>query len=617
MEERQILVSYGIKRTDGSQWMEEKVNSTGGIKRWSVYCRNMKLAKKMLLLYLAFTSLACCIAVGALQISLTIYDEKLYEKSLQELEFFTKEISRGLEDAEEMSYALITNQEVQSLLTEASEVEYLSQSYAFQMNSLRRLMQMELNFHPTVKNVIYTDAKQVSFTVGTYCGTIEESLQKELLDGFREKRGGYVFRNPKAEYPYLLSGRDILEIENTSLDYLGSFLLTVDVAGIIDSQESSLEAEHAALFVYSGDGMIYQGKAEVPPLPAVGEKQGYQIQKYHGQKYFMCYLQSAETGWMYVNSFPYSDIFGQIMQVRYGLVLSFLLVFGAAILVMRRVLRTVLKPLEHLTQSMQIVETGDFQTAREVLHTEERTDEIGVLAQEFQLMLLEIEKLIHENYEKQLLLKDTKYRMLQAQINPHFLYNTLNTIHWMIRAKRNDDAGKMIMELGSLLRASFAREPYTTVEEELNSLKSYLTIQQYRYQKHAIFKVETKGEPGPYLVPRMILQPLVENSILYGMEQSLNVCEISVTAIEEREYVLLGVEDTGVGMNQEELDAVRNLAFVPKGHGIGLKNIRERLRITYEDSEFCIDSAPGEGTRIQIRIPKKEMRENVSIADRG
>ena len=128
---------------------------------------------------------------------------------------------------------------------------------------------------------------------------------------------------------------------------------------------------------------------------------------------------------------------------------------------------------------MEIVETGDFDRAKQFLGDSVRTDEIGMLNQEFHVMLDKIDFLIHENYEKQLLLKDTKYKMLQAQINPHFLYNTLNSINWMIRAKRNGEAAEMTVALGTILRSALSKEQYSTLESEITNsyLIPHMTLQ--------------------------------------------------------------------------------------------------------------------------------------------
>lgn len=326
------------------------------------------------------------------------------------------------------------------------------------------------------------------------------------------------------------------------------------------------------------------------------------------QRYFVCYLKSSKTGWTYVNMFPYTEIYGQNQNLRYLIFFGFLFLFIVSALVVEKMAHIITKPLVHLTKSMEIVETGDFVSAKEFLGVNENEDEIGLLTQEFQVMLDKIDNLIHENYEKQLLLKDTKYQMLQAQINPHFLYNTLNSINWMIRAKKNDEAAEMTVALGALLRSALSKQQYITLREELENLKKYITIQKYRYQKRVVFLVDAEFS-GSCLIPHMTLQPLVENAISHGVDRMLTECAIKVT-IREEEKVFIQVADTGPGMTEEELEAVRSFTMKPKGHGIGLKNIYERLKMAFDqEAEFMIDSAPGAGTAVTIRIPKIEVEE--------
>jgi two-component system sensor histidine kinase YesM len=213
--------------------------------------------------------------------------------------------------------------------------------------------------------------------------------------------------------------------------------------------------------------------------------------------------------------------------------------------------------------------------------------------------------LIYENYEKQLMLKDTQYKALQAQINPHFLYNTLNAINWMIKSKMNDEASKMIVALGDLLRAAFIKEPLISVQQEVELLNSYIAIQKIRYDKRAEFIITLDGELQHYAIPRMILQPLVENAISYAVDQSLELCKIKISLFEQRDRLVIEVEDDGPGMEPELLEKVRHFEMKPIGNGIGLKNIKERLNLIFEQQfEFDIDSTLGEGTKVRIVVPR-------------
>ncbi len=578
-------------------------------KLWKKF-RNWKLAKKMMVVYVILFGISCGIAVAALQISLNIYDGKLYEKSLQELDFFTQKVNDNLDGVEDLSYAIAMDTQIQRQLSKIKSLSYHSSEYSYEMYQFRTLLLNELNSHPMIKNILYTDRNKTKITVGVDCGTVDPGEYNRLMKQFREARGGYVVRGPTGKYPYLLAGRDVLKHLDASMDDLGSLMMTCDVSGMIKEKINELEANHSTLFVYSNSGMIYkEDKAEVPELPSVDQTQGYRIIFYKGQKYFMCYLKSSKSGWMFVNLFPYSEIFGQTMMVRYLMVSGFFIIFLGTTLVMKKLSGAITAPLEQLSESMQIVETGDFAGAKKVLTREVRNDEAGMLAQEFRIMLEKINALIHENYEKQLLLKDTKYRMLQAQINPHFLYNTLNALNWMVQANRGEDAQKVIIELGQMLRASFAKEPLTTVASEVRLVKSYITIQQFRYRNRAKFQVKIKGNPGDYQVPHMTLQPLVENAIYYGVENSLVCCNVIVQVQEKKEAVLLEVANTGPGMTPEELEAVRNSTIKPKGHGIGLKNIRERLEMVCPGSKFQIESRLDKGTVVRILVPKRKVGE--------
>ena len=449
---------------------------------------------------------------------------------------------------------------------------------------------------------------------------LSEKIRAEMKDELEVARGGVVCRNPKEEWGYYVISRNILEKAQTRLTYLGTIALSCDVSAMIRKNVRNLEAEHASLYVYTDDYQIYQDE-EGPKiqLPKCKEGKGYKIIRKGSERYFVCWLYSQKTGWMYVNAFPYTDIYGQIQVIRL-LLLGTVLVLALLFLTgMNKMIGNITQPLQELTQTMKIVETGKFKEARESLQIEERADEIGQLQQEFDTMLEQIDELIRENYEKQILLKDTSYRMLRAQINPHFIYNTLNTINWMVKWKKNEEVSRLITEFGRLLRSSFAKDPFATAKEEVECTEGYMAIQSYRYQRRADFKVEKSGNLEQYYVPRMILQPLVENAIYYGIENSLEGCQIRVKVQEQENDLLFEVEDTGPGMDAETLQQVRNGTVKARGNGIGIANIRERLSLLYPQFIFEIESEQGKGTLIRIRIPKEIPeggRKHVQTSDR-
>lgn len=577
---------------------------SGQVQRWKNKFNDLKLSRKITVTFLAAVLLIYIIMAAALQITFRIYDRQLYEKSMAELDFFAQQVNAKLAQIEALTVSIATGHEVQEKLSQMRDMEYLSREYGYAKQLMMTILQNQIFSQDIIQNVIYTDQDQVVFTAGIYTGQIDAQVMDRLLGQFHEKRGGYVTFSPTEDYPYLISGRDILEVKNATLDYLGSLIFTSDIAKLIERQADSLEAEHANLFVYSDQGMIYQ-EADIPglKLPSMDMDKGWKLMDLQGKRIFLCYEKSRETGWMYVNFFPYSEIYGQVLRLRYLVSVIVAMVFAGAVLVLRRISAAITKPLEQLTDSMKVVEQGDFKGAKKMLPPNPPKEETGLLTREFDIMLTQIDTLIHENYEKQLLLKDTKYKMLQSQINPHFLYNTLNSVTWMVKAGRAEDASRMIMELGSLLRGVLSKKEYVTAKEELDMLESYIAIQQYRYKNRAEFVVEKSGALTRYFVPKMILQPLVENAISYGVDRSLTVCQVSVKAEEKGDNLYFTVEDQGPGMLPGELEKVRKGTCVPKGHGIGLQNIRERLALISGQAFLEVDSVPGEGTTVKIKIP--------------
>lgn len=574
---------------------------------WYKKYRDLKLAGKMIAIYVIMLGICFLLSITALQYSFNIYDGKLYEKSLQELDYFTQQVNRSLDEVEDLSYYIAIDTKIQEQLSKIQSLKHFTAEYSYETYQLRMLIANELANSNIITNILYTDGEDTQFLVGTAAGDIDEDLYKSVMERIHEAKGAYVVQPPAMGYPYLLSGRDIRKHIDASLDYLGTLLITSNVAGMIEKNIDELEADSAALCVYSPEGVIYENqKNMMESIPPVSGEKGYQIIKYQGQRYFLCYLKSSKTGWTYVNMFPYSEIYGQNQNLRNFMFGGFMALFLAAGLILKKLAHMITKPLENLTKSMEIVEVGDFGKAKKFLQTSERADEIGLLTQEFRVMLDKIDNLIHENYEKQLLIKDTKYKMLQAQINPHFLYNTLNSINWMIRGKKNDEAAEMTVALGVILRSALSKEQFFTLEEELDILKRYITIQEFRYRKRAVFHVSSRVL-GSYLIPHMTIQPLVENSIYHGVEKMLTPCTISVSLEEEEDHIRIQVSDDGPGMTAEELQAARSFSLESREHGIGLKNIYERLKMAFDqEAEFIISSSPGEGTKVTIRIPKTE-----------
>lgn len=567
--------------------------------------KNLKLYQKMLSVYVLIFGAFCIISISAMQFTLAIYDNKIYQKSLQELNYFTKTIELELKDVEKISYSIAMDYDIQRQLAYMMGLQDRGE-YLLKMVEFRNRLLVEALNNDILTSITYTDRNITSFDVGKKYIKIPDPLYKRILERTKEAEGGYVSIEPSLDFPYLISGRNIREHIDSSLDYLGTLILTCNINTIINNNLEALESGQSSLCIFSDQEIIYRNNETLfKKLPKLKDTGGFRIININRKKYFMCYQKSDRSNWMYVNLFPYDSIYHLNTIVRYLMVLGFLILFILAFFVLKKLSRVITLPLEKLTVTMRIVEKGEFEQAKTYLGQEDTLDEIGLLNRDFQIMLDKIMLLIHENYEKQILLKDTQYKVLQSQINPHFLYNTLNSINWMVKAARKEDASKMIIALGNILHTALKKEPLITIMEDLELLKSYITIQQKRYDKRAEFIIQVKGNITDYYMPRMILQPLVENAIYHGVDNSLACCIISVSIREEEALILLQVEDNGPGIRPDELEKIRKFDIRCGSSGIGLNNIYKRLSFVFgEKFKFEINSRYGEGTKVSITIPK-------------
>lgn len=599
------------------------------IKNWMKLSRknqykNYSLQQKIMIICLLALGSMTIFSLFAMRITQEIYDKKLYERSILELEYFSNLVEDEMDAVETLTFEIAMDGEFQRQLSEVNSVTDKQVKWVA-MYSLRDKMNVESIRDNTITEIIYDNKQDIKYEIRNTGEEIPKELYDQILKLTTEANGAYVYLNPTQEFPYILSGRDIRNRIDLSLKYMGTLIVAYDIKGIIDDNIKSLSGVENNVCVYSDDVMIYSNNDELfsgilgadNPLKNYtfgnGETaSGYEIVNKNGKKYFRCYLKSPNSGWNFVNECTYDSIYRTLIYANRALIIAAISLFVLFAFLLRKICVVITSPLTNLAESMRIVENGDFEKAKSILLPVETHDEVGLLSEEFHIMLDKIVVLIRENYEKQITLIDTRYKALQAQINPHFLYNTLNSIGWMIKAGRNEEAQKMLTALGSQLRAAFKEEQLATVAEEMELLEHYIYIQKIRYDERVDFILEAEEEVLFIKVPRLSFQPLVENAINYGVEYSPEKCTVRVHAYRCGDRVRIEVSDNGAGMEPERLRKVRNFTMQPRQNGIGLKNINQRLELIYKDQyQLLIESQEGVGTTVIIEIPWEQVKEHV------
>ena len=236
-----------------------------------------------------------------------------------------------------------------------------------------------------------------------------------------------------------------------------------------------------------------------------------------------------------------------------------------------------------------------------------RHDEIGILEDSFNIMRNNIKMLMQDNTDKERKKRDAELKSLQAQISPHFLFNTLNAVRWAALNNNTKKAADMVLALSNLLRMTVVKgDELITVEQELENLKNYSAIFQMRHAIEFELISNMDEEIKKYRIPKLLLQPLVENAIIHGFEGITSGGVIEISGVREEGCILICVKDNGIGMDTEALPEEEDKTR-PRFSGIGINNVDERIKLYYgEKFGLRISGRKGEGTTAEIRLPLQE-----------
>ncbi|WP_051689173.1 sensor histidine kinase [Butyrivibrio sp. AE2032] len=274
--------------------------------------------------------------------------------------------------------------------------------------------------------------------------------------------------------------------------------------------------------------------------------------------------------------------------------------------------KSITEPIVAMNSRVEQIGSGDLSPQTPV-----ETDDpsLALLSAGIEDMAAKLDRQIELNRQEQIKLRDIELSLIQAQINPHFLYNTLDAIVWLIEIGKNDQAEQMVTSLSSYFRSFLSDgRDIVTVAEEKQHIQSYLEIQQVRYRDIMEYEINIDPSIEDTKLPKMTLQPLVENAIYHGLKPKRGKGKIIVTGTREDDNIILKVSDTGLGMNSEELEVLKTRVLNEDTTSFGLTSSYKRLKILYGEAfTFDIESKPQEGTSISIQIPGKADIDNETI----
>lgn len=542
-----------------------------------------------------------------LQYAFQIYDEQIYRKSSQVLTMSSNSIQDELKKVEELSFDIITDNDIQRNLRDLTGNISSYEQYRIQKELWDKLTNY-VGSEKYIHSIRLFAANGTEYVAGTNPEVLSKEQRNLIIYEAAKQHGGTLWITPDGFNDFLVSARQIRAYENLSLERLGTLVIHVDLEKIVRDLPKEWEETAGSIMISNKQDVFFAEKTFNSFKHfdfSNNTKQGYNIQKVGGQRYFVTRIQSSYADWTYWNIIPFNLMFAKVTAVKYSLIFLFVLLSIFVLSLGIRFSRRITSPIENLVSTMKHIQKGDFTIAESLPSPPLQQDEVGTLHRNFTTMVQRINELIKENYEKQLLIKETEFKALQAQINPHFMYNTLESINWLAKANQQQQISKMVQALGHLLRNSISmKEDVITIEKEIEIVWSYITIQQYRFEERLDFSLDIPPDLQGCYIPKLTVQPLIENAIHYALEPSIEPCTITVRAFRKEDFLYLTVEDNGPGMDPSLLDKIKGGQVKTRGNGIGLQNIDERIKISFGDQYgLQIESSPDKGTAVSIILP--------------
>lgn len=421
-----------------------------------------------------------------------------------------------------------------------------------------------------------------------------------------------LFDDAAFRYHWVISLSRVIELTEHGTPQMGVLLVDMDYSGIARVMKQMNTQDNGAYYYLcdSNGEIIYhprqiqisRGLCKENSVIASRHTEGIYEDYFNGEKRTLVVNYISYTGWRLIGVIPDTVFVHGMINARYFIGIIMLLMTMMLFVLNQVVSVRIARPILRLNDSVMEYEAGEkpeiyIGGSQEIRH-------LGYSVQKsYEQIDTLMKKIVQEQTER----RRSELDALQSQINPHFLYNTLDSIMWMIEGERNEEAAFMISQLAKLFRISLSKgRTVISVGEELQHAESYMNIQKIRYKDAFAVTFDADPEILPFCTVKLVLQPLLENAVSYGVRGMEDCGEIRVTGRREGDLIVLSVEDNGMGMTQEEARLVLtdDKRVHRRGSGVGLVNVNNRIRLVFGEAYgLKITSEPDEGTCVSVCIP--------------
>lgn len=549
--------------------------------------QNLSLKYKMLLIIL------CCIFSITLVSLFDVYSiskenqKVLYQTLSASLAYSATELSEQLKYLESLCDLIFSNSTIQEQLFTYLSSNSNSEKSLCRTKIYNFLYDYIYNFQDNSINYIafYQDTEVVS-TSKYISSKLPNSVVQSLIQHAKDANGSTIWVTDYCDTEGLFLIKDIRQIERLSLNSLGIMVINIDIGQLVNSTAAfHTDYNDVSYLLLDNESSIFESKTfSNYSINAIKNKlsDGYSIISLATKDFFTVHGLVPDFQWDYICAISYDSIVNTISITRN---ISLLVLFACILITIissTNIIFSLTKHFDSLIYKMKCFGEGNYNPQNSEYDYSKRQDEIGTLHINFDSMTERVNTLILENYVNELHKKEAQIKALESQIDPHFLYNTLDAIHWRAKAIGASDISEITMSLGNLLRISLSKMDCNyTLQMELQALNNYVTIQKLRHQSRLAYEIHVPDSLLNCEIPKLTLQPLVENAIRYGLEEMSETCFISIHADTIDEHFVIEVKNNGSSFQDNLLEKLNSEEIRPHGFGIGLLNIHQRIQMTY------------------------------------
>ena len=561
---------------------------------------NYSLRKKITAIACVASALIAIVSTACIVMTVSSGNALIYKALAGSLSYTASDISSKISSLESMTNMIVTNSDVRQNL-----IVLLDEDYEIKKKNAKSTLERLLtSYQQTYKNdnISYISIHSNDVSITSYepaASSTPEHIHTRVIAETKSNSGYPVWDTSFCNTHGLFLGRESRQVKHLSYRTLGTVVVCIDMQNLIKtSTESVVLSDNIQYILMDREGKVFYhpDNFSLKQATEVSRKvtSDYQVMDIDSSSYFAVKGSLPANDWQYICLFPYNEMSATIHTTE--LIVFTLIVFTMALvfLLTHHLVKLTVSDISILVQKMNAFSNSNAMDFEVSSAFQNRTDEIGMLHTYFDDMVRQTQHLIQQNYISEILSKEAQLKALENQINPHFLYNTLESVNWRAKAIGETEISAMVEALGSLLRETIsAKEKMYSLRHELKIVVDYMTIQKIRYGDRLQYQEHVPEYLMELQLPPLTIQPLVENAIYYALEEVIGTCHIEVTGKRTEDLCIISIRNDGSQFEDNILEKLQKGTALVHGFGIGILNIHKRIQIIYGPQyglELCNES---------------------------